>query len=54
MIRDILSIAPWWFWIFIAPELIMTIIWLICMPFVFGFAYIVERREAKANASSTD
>lgn len=48
MIRDILNIAPWWFWIFIAPELLMTAVWLIAMPFVMLFAYFAERREAKA------
>jgi hypothetical protein len=26
MIRDILSLAPWWFWVFVAPELIVTAI----------------------------
>ena len=28
MIRDVLAIAPWWFWVFIAPELLASIVWL--------------------------
>lgn len=44
MIRDTLSLAPWWFWIFVFPELAITAIMIPFMVVAGVVGWVAERR----------
>jgi hypothetical protein len=51
VIRNILDLAPWWFWVFLAPELLMGALWLVfAIPFavITGSVELVTRWRGKA------
>ena len=49
MIRDTLDLTPWWFWVFIAPELLVTALFVVCMIIAAPVALIAELIECRGS-----
>jgi hypothetical protein len=40
-------ITQWWFWVFVGPETLVTVLWLVSLPFIGGFAGYSAWRERR-------
>ena len=42
MLNDILGMAPWWFWVFVFPELLVFVVYTAGMLLI-GLGYVIAR-----------